>query len=539
HGQVEIADAATGRIAVVLDGGLATRPDDGATTDLWHLEGEVDPPERTGTVTVTVDDVALGPVAEAFTAFPWLDVSRARFDGKWTVTRRPGVWDVAARGDVEGVTVHHPLLASTPIDGLDGTVDVAARWNERDRALHVEHLEVSRHGARFVVSGLISRPFDGAHRRLAMTARVPEVDCAAVLDALGPDLLPALSGFRLGGRFAAEVTLEADFADLESLRLGGRVGIDGCRVLSTPARAHPSRLRSPFTHRVQLRDGSVRLIRLFPGSGSFTSLDGISPYMVAAVLTTEDGGFFRHRGFLPSQFEQALRRNLEAGRVRLGASTITMQLAKNLFLSHERTISRKLQELFLTWHLERVLDKRRILELYLNIVEFGPGVYGVTEAARHYFGKHPRELTPLEAFYLAAMLPSPVRRHVHHCRGHLSKRFAAKLRRLLAIAADRGRIDAATYETWKDAELVFVPAPEDGDEATCLARIERLVGASRQQAALSGLVAAGPAGPVLPPPPVAVERPATGFGASGDGVADAEPAEDVPAMDAPDPAPGN
>lgn len=240
-----------------------------------------------------------------------------------------------------------------------------------------------------------------------------------------------------------------------------------------------------------MRDGTERVVELQPGSGTYTPLAEISPYMVSAVLTTEDGGFWRHKGFLPSQFEAALRRNVEAGRIRLGASTITMQMVKNVLLSHERTLSRKLQELFLTWYVERSLPKERIMEIYLNVIEFGPGVYGVTRAARHYFGKTPGELTPPEAAYLALMLPTPVRRHVYYCEGGLDAKFKVKHRRILTYMHERGRLDDATYAAWKDAEITF-DSKELGSKRECLAEIKRLLEASERQRARSGLLEEGP-----------------------------------------------
>jgi membrane carboxypeptidase/penicillin-binding protein PbpC len=98
-------------------------------------------------------------------------------------------------------------------------------------------------------------------------------------------------------------------------------------------------------------------------------------------MTTEDSGFFKHRGWVSSVFKTALRRNIENGGFRLGASSITMQTVKNLLLSQEKTLSRKLQELFLVWYLEQILPKERILELYFNAIEFGPRIYGIGPAA--------------------------------------------------------------------------------------------------------------------------------------------------------------
>src|SRR4030095_3467548 len=134
--------------------------------------------------------------------------------------------------------------------------------------------------------------------------------------------------------------------------------------------------------------------------------------LTASILTTEDNGFFKHRGWVSSEFRNALKRNLQRGGFRGGASSITMQMVKNVLLTQEKTLSRKLQELFLVWYLEQELPKERILELYLHAIEFGPRIYGIGAASRHYFGKKPGELNPIEGAFFSSILPSPKRRYV-------------------------------------------------------------------------------------------------------------------------------
>jgi monofunctional glycosyltransferase len=133
----------------------------------------------------------------------------------------------------------------------------------------------------------------------------------------------------------------------------------------------------------------------------------ISTPLKRAVLVAEDIGFFRHHGFAASEMREAVTHAIEERRRPRGASTITQQLAKNLWLSSSRSPLRKAREAVLTWQLERALPKRRILELYLNVVEFGPGVYGVEAASRHYFGRPAAALGDDEAAQLAAGLPRP------------------------------------------------------------------------------------------------------------------------------------
>jgi monofunctional biosynthetic peptidoglycan transglycosylase len=133
----------------------------------------------------------------------------------------------------------------------------------------------------------------------------------------------------------------------------------------------------------------------------------ISPHLKRAVVSAEDMEFFSHSGFSTSEMRAAIREALQEGRDLRGASTISQQLAKNLWLSPSRNPLRKLKESVLTWQLERRLPKRRILELYLNVVEFGPGVYGAEAAAQHYFGIPAASLTEVESAQLAAGLPRP------------------------------------------------------------------------------------------------------------------------------------
>ncbi|HOA92596.1 MAG TPA: monofunctional biosynthetic peptidoglycan transglycosylase [Quisquiliibacterium sp.] len=135
--------------------------------------------------------------------------------------------------------------------------------------------------------------------------------------------------------------------------------------------------------------------------------DQISPHLKRAVIAAEDANFTEHDGVDWDAIERAYESNLKKGTVVRGGSTITMQLAKNLFLSGERSYLRKAQELVITYMLESMMSKRRILEIYLNVAEWGVGVFGCEAAARHHFGTSCAQLAPAQAARLAAMLPRP------------------------------------------------------------------------------------------------------------------------------------
>ena len=139
----------------------------------------------------------------------------------------------------------------------------------------------------------------------------------------------------------------------------------------------------------------------------WVSYDRISSHLKRAVLVGEDIGFFDHQGFAVEEIKLALRAAIQEGKGLRGASTITQQLAKNLWLSPSRNPGRKIEEMILAWQLERHLEKRRLLEVYLNVVELGRGIYGAEAASRHYFGRSAAELSEHQAAQLAASLPRP------------------------------------------------------------------------------------------------------------------------------------
>jgi len=170
-------------------------------------------------------------------------------------------------------------------------------------------------------------------------------------------------------------------------------------------------LDQPFLAQIHLPHGRIATRDLSPENPHFRRLEAIDSILVHAVLTNEDGAFFRHRGFNPEAVKGAIADNIRAGAYRRGAGTITMQLARNLYLGHERTLSRKAQEVVFAWMLEHLtyVTKRRLLEIYLNIIEWGPGVHGADEAAHYYFGRDASHLTVDQALFLATVIPSPAK----------------------------------------------------------------------------------------------------------------------------------
>jgi len=173
--------------------------------------------------------------------------------------------------------------------------------------------------------------------------------------------------------------------------------------------ANLNKLNGEFVYRAIINNLPQRPILVGPSNPNYTPLDQISPYLQKCVLTSEDPSFFSHRGFINEAFKQSILKNIRTKKFSRGASTISMQLIKNVFLTREKTVSRKLEEILLVYILEnnRIASKERMLEVYFNIIEWGPNVYGIGEASQYYFQKRPADLTLKECLFLATIVPKP------------------------------------------------------------------------------------------------------------------------------------
>ncbi|MBX2996229.1 MAG: monofunctional biosynthetic peptidoglycan transglycosylase [Bdellovibrionaceae bacterium] len=188
-------------------------------------------------------------------------------------------------------------------------------------------------------------------------------------------------------------------------------------------------------------------VKLCPGSSSYVKYSQISQYLVKAVVLTEDSSFWQHNGFDFGELQKSLETNLKKGRYARGGSTITQQLAKNLFLTKEKTMTRKGLEAVITLRLERVLTKKEILERYLNVVQFGKDLYGVKAAAQFYFQKSPSQLDVVESAFLAFLLPSPENYSKSFFRKQLTPFARARLNQIVERLYEYERINGDEYET--------------------------------------------------------------------------------------------
>jgi monofunctional biosynthetic peptidoglycan transglycosylase len=199
--------------------------------------------------------------------------------------------------------------------------------------------------------------------------------------------------------------------------------------------------------------------------GTWVPLDGISRAALGAVVVSEDWAFYQHKGFDPNQIKEAIREDLEAGAFVRGASTITQQVAKNVFLERDKNLWRKVKELWLALELEQDVGKRRILETYFNIAEWGEGLFGIKAAAQHYFKKEPSQLTPKEGAFLAMLLPSPKKYSVSFRKGRLTEYARETIESILGKMVQAKYLEKEQLKQELESRLSFETADAEPEEA--------------------------------------------------------------------------
>lgn len=420
----------------------------GRFTASCQLDGALRP-ERARVSLRQADLSALEPVLAPL----GLRLNGTRVSGAVGLEREgEGGYRLRGRLAARELTVDHPLIGSRPVGPLDATLSGDIALEAGGAGVTVHRLRLATGSIDLDLGGSVQA--GSAHTKLALDLTLAPLLCQDLLASLPPGFAPKLEGMAAEGEIGVKARLRLDTRDIEATDVNLALAPLTCRVLVDPPRADVRSLNGEVTIKVTGPRGRGMQWPLGPSNPDWAPLKRISPNVRSAFVVAEDGRFYQHKGFDHDQLRRAFVTNLEQGRLLRGASTISQQLIKNVFLSHRRTVSRKFQEAVLTWRLEQVISKRRILELYLNLVEMGPGVYGVAQAARHYFGRTARTVSPLQAAHLAALTPSP---------RHLGQRFrqgidpglawTEKLNMLLRMMRRAGSISRAEQEHWSSERL--------------------------------------------------------------------------------------
>jgi hypothetical protein len=221
-------------------------------------------------------------------------------------------------------------------------------------------------------------------------------------------MFTSLTGIKTEGLLHFHLAFKVDMANPDSLYFNSKFTGENFRITGYGIDDYRM-MNGSFMHRVYEKSRVVAAFMVGPENPDFVPFEEISPFVRAAVMTSEDGSFFYHNGFNPEAFREAIATNIKEGRFARGGSTITMQLVKNVFLTRNKTLARKIEEALIVWLIEskNLVPKQRMYEVYLNIIEWGPGIYGINQASHFYFDKRPPEVTLQEAVFLASIVPHP------------------------------------------------------------------------------------------------------------------------------------
>ena len=237
---------------------------------------------------------------------------------------------------------------------------------------------------------------------------IPKMKAQDFISSLPEGLFTHFEGMEAEGTFDYHLNFEYNKNKPNDLVFDSNLKKENLKITKY-GEANLNKLNGEFIYRAIINNTPQRPVLVGMANPYFTPLVQISPYLQKCVLTTEDPSFFSHRGFINEAFKQSIIKNIKTKKFSRGASTISMQLIKNVFLTREKTLSRKLEEILLVYILEnnRIVSKERMLEVYFNIIEWGPNVYGIGEASQFYFQKIPADLTFNECLFLARIIPSP------------------------------------------------------------------------------------------------------------------------------------
>lgn len=229
----------------------------------------------------------------------------------------------------------------------------------------------------------------------------------------------------------------------------------GYVLLTTP---RPTNIRDCFTT-------SMFQVNLCPRAPGYVRLRDISSHIRSAVIVSEDGSFYSHQGIDWFEMRESFEKNWQKGEFARGGSTITQQLAKNLYLTPEKSLLRKVREALITVQIEGLLSKDEILEKYFNVVEFGPHLFGIGKAANFYFQKSPSQLSIAEGAFLAFLLPNPEKYSISFQRKKLTKFAHSRMAQIIGRMRSFGKINDAEYQSALVELALFFGPSNDGTTA--------------------------------------------------------------------------
>ena len=375
---------------------------------MWHVTGTASPSDKEYNLSLYADGkpLEIKYLEKRFKLKAQADTLHAELRD---VDRSGGEFRLEGVGSVRNLRLNHPALSPSDVivrrAAMDANLFVGENYVGIDSSSTLYLGEVK---ARPFVKYTLPNAKAGTGKVFDVQMHTDNLDAQALFNSFPTGLFASLDGIKVTGKLRYDLNFNFDTSLPDSVKFNSGLTADDFKILRM-GRTNFGQINQPFVYTPYEKDKPVRAISVGTDNPDYTPLEYIAPDLRNAVLTSEDYNFFTHKGFNEKAFRVSIATNYKAGAFKRGASTVSMQLVKNVFLNRNKTLARKVEEILIVWLIEngRIVPKERMYEVYLNIIEWGKNVYGIGEAARYYFDKTPAELNLGESIFLAFVIPSP------------------------------------------------------------------------------------------------------------------------------------
>ncbi|MCC8424520.1 biosynthetic peptidoglycan transglycosylase [Mucilaginibacter sp. UR6-11] len=390
--------------AKIDDGDLTSTLKINDTVATWHFAGTMHPSDKLIDIRLYADNgkVEIPFIEKRFHA-------RVNFDNitvKLTnVKHSDGETRIETYCSAHNLLVNQPGLAANDIIVQDGSIAanvfVGSNYISLDSSSVIHLKKMSAHP--FIKYTL--KPVKIYELKLSTGWQ----NAQDIFDSFPTGMFESLDGIKVAGKLNYSLNFYLNTKQPDSLKFDSRMDKDPAFRILKYGKTDLGKLNRPFVYTPYVKDKPMPPHLIGPQNPDYTPLEEMSPYLRNAVMTAEDPTFYKNHGFVEKAIRQSIVTDIKDHKFKRGGSTISMQLVKNSFLNQKKTLNRKIEEILIVWLIENnnIMTKDRMLEVYFNIIEWGPGIYGISEASHYYFGKAPSELTLGESIFLASIVPRP------------------------------------------------------------------------------------------------------------------------------------
>jgi hypothetical protein len=370
---------------------------------IWHIEGSVDPGDKQLNLMLFAENkkVELPILEKKFGLKLNFDTASTEMRG---VNRSGDELEINGSWKVKNLLVNHSRISLNDVIVQDASLDadmvIGKNFISIDSTstIHIKDIDIHP----FIKYTL------SPSKIYELKIFTEELDAQELINSFPQGLFESLEGIQVAGKLQYNLDFYLDSEKPDDVIFNSRLKNTGFKVKKW-GKTNLQKINGSFVYTPYEYGKPMRDIIIGPENPDYTPIDQISPYLKNALLTAEDPSFYSHNGFVEESIRKSISTNFKEKAFKRGGSTISMQLVKNVYLNRQKTLARKIEEILIVWIMENghLSSKQRMFETYLNLIEWGRNVYGIGEASRYYFSKHPAELNIGESIFLASIVPKP------------------------------------------------------------------------------------------------------------------------------------